>query len=209
MKEIIVTGIKNKELKKAINTIQKAVNGANKSAWLIAEAFNNIVTKESFKDDFGSLAKLAEHIGYGKATISAYSNAYKLALEVAEFAKVNELPMIQDIMSVGQVMEVRRALDVEEMEAQEIYKSCVEVSEMSTKDIRNYFLALGKEEEAEEATEEEAEEATGVRLSEDNMELMAFDISRPVKTTKAKWNKFVKALNALCSEYGFNAEELE
>lgn len=73
--------ITNNALAKRVNTIKNEFAKVEKSAWVVAKCYYDIVTTELFKEDFETLTAFAEYMGVNKSTISRMVNAYSKKVE--------------------------------------------------------------------------------------------------------------------------------
>lgn len=94
----LFTELGSSELKKELKTVVLATEQGKKSAWIIAQAYSNIVNDEMYADDFENLKEFADYVGVSKATISQYTNA--VAFVSSETVNYSE-PLTADTLSVG------------------------------------------------------------------------------------------------------------
>lgn len=67
--------ITNKDLVTAIKGMLASDSGINKNMWQYAIHANNIIVKELYADDFGTIEKFAQAMDTSKSKLSKYSNA--------------------------------------------------------------------------------------------------------------------------------------
>lgn len=71
------TQLANKELKKELSVMLKAMQGVSKNTWNYAIAIHNIVVKELYVDDFKTIKDFAKNVCVSPALITKYVNAVK------------------------------------------------------------------------------------------------------------------------------------
>lgn len=81
--------IKNAEMKKAVAQIRKAQEAGEKSAWNIAIAVDSIVSRETWKDDFGTLGEVAKYLGMTSGFLSQCKAAVTYANNHEGFKDTN------------------------------------------------------------------------------------------------------------------------
>lgn len=161
MNEIIIREkytLTNSQLNKQFDIIQNALNGAIRSANIIAKALKTIKDKELWKDDFKSFEESAEVFGIKKA------QAYNLikGFEVYEKFKLEDF-------SNTQCVEIAK-LDKAEGEkgVREALESGLIKQSMTTKEIREAIENhLHPEKAIAEAEAEAAAEAEAEEMAED------------------------------------------
>ena len=68
-------GLANSELKKAVVNIKTAEVQGKRSAWVIANEYNKIMSDELFEDDFQSKGEFADFMGVSNGLLSQYNKA--------------------------------------------------------------------------------------------------------------------------------------
>ena len=71
------TALSNPELNTKVESIRKAIEIGNTSAWVQAKAYFDIVSDELYDDDFANLADFATYMGVSKGLISQYTKAWE------------------------------------------------------------------------------------------------------------------------------------
>lgn len=141
--------ITNNALAKRVNTIKNEFAKVEKSAWVVAKCYYDIVTTELFKEDFETLTAFAEYMGVNKSTISRMVNAYSKKVECN-----------LDNYTTAQVIEMLPIKDNGKL------VDCIEVMAITPNDTQKEVRAKVKEylhptaestEETAESTEETAE----------------------------------------------------
>lgn len=79
MNEIMITGkinaLTNTALKDSLGVIQNEVLSVNASQWVIAKQVHDILTKETFKDDFNNEEEFANFIGISRSNCNKMKKA--------------------------------------------------------------------------------------------------------------------------------------
>lgn len=70
-----ITGLKNTALKESLFAIRGAVLSVNASQWEVAQAVHDILTKETFKDDFSNEEEFANFIGISRSNCNKMKKA--------------------------------------------------------------------------------------------------------------------------------------
>lgn len=73
-----INGLTNSELKKELKKVTTAIGTIGKKTKEMAISINNIMTEESYKDDFKSDTEFAKFLGTSKGNLSKISRAGKL-----------------------------------------------------------------------------------------------------------------------------------
>lgn len=76
-----INGLTNSELKKELKKVTTAIGAIGKKTKEMAVSINNIMTEESYKDDFKSDTEFAKFLGTSKENLSKISRAGKLLKE--------------------------------------------------------------------------------------------------------------------------------
>lgn len=137
-----INGLTNSELKRELKKVTTAIGTIGKKTKEMAISINNIMTEDSYKDDFKSDTEFAKFLGTSKANLSKISRAGKLLKENENFS-VFTLGQIEETLSLND--ETRNYI-IEEKEI---------VPSMTVKEVRevvNAYKSDGKE-ETEEAEE--------------------------------------------------------
>lgn len=139
-----INGLTNSELKKELKKVTTAISTIGKKTKEMAISINNIMTEESYKDDFKSDIEFAKFLGTSKGNLSKISRAGKL-LKENENLSVFNLGQIEETLLLND--ETRNYI----IEEKEIEPS------MTVKEVRevvNAYKSNGKE-ETEETEETE------------------------------------------------------
>lgn len=138
-----INGLTNSELKKELKKVTTAIGTIGKKTKEMAVSINNIMTEESYKDDFKSDTEFAKFLGTSKGNLSKISRAGKL-LKENENLSVFNLGQIEETLPLN---DETRNFIIEEKE--------IEPS-MTVKEVRevvNSYKSDGKETEETEETE--------------------------------------------------------
>lgn len=138
-----INGLTNSELKKELKKVTTAIGTIGKKTKEMAVSINNIMTEESYKDDFKSDTEFAKFLGTSKGNLSKISRAGKL-LKENENLSVFNLGQIEETLTLN---DATRNYIIEEKE--------IEPS-MTVKEVRevvNSYKSDGKETEETEETE--------------------------------------------------------
>lgn len=149
-----INGLTNSELKKELKKVTTAIGTIGKKTKEMAISINNIMTEESYKDDFKSDIEFAKFLGTSKGNLSKISRAGKL-LKENENLSVFNLGQIEETLPLND--ETRNYI----IEEKEIEPS------MTVKEVRevvNAYKSDGKEET------EKTEEDTGTEETEETEE---------------------------------------
>ena len=143
-----INELTNSELKKELKKVTSAIGTIGKKTKEMVISINNIMTEESYKDDFKNDTEFARFLGTSKANLSKISRAGKLLKENENLSAFN-LGQIEEILPLND--ETRNYI----IEEKEIEPS------MTVKEVRevvNAYKSDGKEEtEATEETEKTEE----------------------------------------------------
>ena len=143
-----INGLINGELKKELKKVTSAVGTIGKKTKEMAISINNIMTKESYKDDFKSDTEFAKFLGTSKGNLSTISRAGKLLKENENLSPFN-LGQIEETLPLND--ETRNYI----IEEKEIEPS------MTVKEVReivNAYKSDGKEETEETEETENSKE---------------------------------------------------
>lgn len=155
-----INGLTNSELKKELKKVTTAIGTIGKKTKEMAISINNIMTEESYKDDFKSDTEFAKFIGTSKGNLSKISRVGKL-LKENENLSVFNLGQIEETLPLND--ETRNYI----IEEKEIEPS------MTVKEVRevvNAYKYDGKE-EAEKTEEAEETELIPYKLDCIRMEI--------------------------------------
>ena len=143
-----VNGLTNSELKKELKKVTTAIGTIGKKTKEMAISINNIMTEESYKDDFKNDTEFAKFLGTSKGNLSKISRAGKL-LKENENLSVFNLGQIEETLPLND--ETRNYI-IEEKEIE---------PNMTVKEVRevvNAYKSDGKEETEETEEIEETKE---------------------------------------------------
>lgn len=139
-----INGLTNSELKKELKKVTTAIGTIGKKTKEMAVSINNIMTQESYKDDFKSDTEFAKFLGTSKGNLSKISRAGKL-LKENENLSVFNLGQIEETLPLND--ETRNYI-IEEKEI----KPSMTVKEV--REIVNTYKSDAEEWEDPEETEE-------------------------------------------------------
>ena len=167
-----ISALKNPALKKSLNTMLTASHSGRTALWKFAKAVHEIITKESFADDFESQTAFAKFVDLSKSTITTYVKAVEFISreDVQEYFQSD----IANI-SVGKAY-MMSCLEDEELKYLFEFLTDEEVNilDMSDKQLKDMLKQLFKEEEAEEkivdSTQTDADETTAEAEAEADKE---------------------------------------
>lgn len=146
-----INGLTNSELKKELKKVTTAIGAIGKKTKEIAISINNIMTEESYKDDFKNDTEFAKFLGTSKGNLSKISRAGKL-LKENENLSVFNLGQIEETLPLND--ETRNYI-IEEKEI----KPSMTVKEV--REIVNTYKSDAKEwEDVEDPEETEETEET-------------------------------------------------
>ena len=149
-----INGLTNSELKKELKKVTTAIGAIGKKTKEMAISINNIMTEESYKDDFKSDTEFAKFLGTSKGNLSKISRTGKL-LKENENLSVFNLGQIEETLPLND--ETRNYI----IEEKEIEPS------MTVKEVRevvNAYKSDGKEETEETEKTEEIENFGCLRI---------------------------------------------
>ena len=149
-----INELTNSELKKELKKVTTAIGTIGKKTKEMAISINNIMTEESYKDDFKSDSEFAKFLGTSKGNLSKISRAGKL-LKENENLSVFNLGQIEETLSLND--ETRNHI-IEEKEIE---------PNMTVKEVRevvNAYKSDGKEETEETEETEEIENFGCLRI---------------------------------------------
>lgn len=171
MKNEVVTmvngyGLANSELKKAVVNIKTAEVQGKRSAWVIANEYNKIMTDELFEDDFQTKGEFADFMGVSNGLLSQYNKAVEFIRSCVDrfnpdntsVGKAYMLSCIEDLKDFlswceGEGIKIEELSDNGLKQVIKDYKNIIDVDEVATD---------------EDATEEPEEDATDEELEEVN-----------------------------------------
>lgn len=143
-----INGLTNSDLKKELKKVTTAIGTIGKKTKEMAISINNIMTEESYKDDFKNDTEFAKFLGTSKGNLSKISRAGKLLKENENLSAFN-LGQIEETLPLND--ETRNYI-IEEKEIE---------PNMTVKEVRevvNAYKSDGKEETEETEETEEIEE---------------------------------------------------
>lgn len=172
-----INELTNSELKKELKKVTTAIGTIGKKTKEMAISINNIMTEESYKDDFKSDTEFAKFLGTSKGNLSKISRAGKLLKENENFSVFN-LGQIEETLPLND--ETRNYI----IEEKEIEPS------MTVKEVRevvNAYKSDGKEEAEKTEETEETEEKEKEKEVYYAIQFIFFDghNSDPVRTVVA------------------------
>ena len=170
-------------LAKSTTTIEKNMQIGKKSALAITDELATIFEYAKGND----FALMVNEIGYAKNTAYKYA---KVGSYRKELLNLGIEPEIIDAFGVGQLIEVL-VLDVE-LVADLISQEKI-ISDMSTKEIREYVKNFNYLDESEET--EELEETTESIIEKAELKMNVWLDDCPVKMTKKEREHIIKLLN--------------
>lgn len=143
--KIETTQLKNKELKKDINALNRAFTSIGKSTWQVADTVKKIIDSESYEEDFKNLDNLGAFIGFSASTLSRMANASELHGSIERLADVS-MSKVMELLTLGGYLQ----------EFLEEYKE-IDLATLTVKKLRDYIkiYKAGKELDEEAATEPE------------------------------------------------------
>lgn len=129
-----INGLTNSELKKELKKVTTAIGTIGKKTKEMAVSINNIMTQESYKDDFKSDTEFAKFLGTSKGNLSKISRAGKLLkenenLSVFNLGQIEEtLPLNDETRNyIIEEKEIKPSMTVKEVrEIVNTYKSDAE-----------------------------------------------------------------------------------
>lgn len=136
-----INGLTNSELKKELKKVTTAIGAIGKKTKEMAISINNIMTEESYKDDFKNDTEFAKFLGTSKGNLSKISRAGKL-LKENENLSVFNLGQIEETLPLND--ETRNYI----IEEKEIKPS------MTVKEVREIVNTYKSDAEDPEETEE-------------------------------------------------------
>ena len=95
-----INGLTNSELKKELKKVTTAIGAIEKKTKEMAISINNIMTEESYKDDFKNDTEFAMFLGTSKGNLSKISRAGKL-LKENENLSVFNLGQIEETLPLN------------------------------------------------------------------------------------------------------------
>ena len=143
----------NSELKNELKKVTTAIGTIGKKTKEMAISINNIMTEESYKDDFKSDAEFAKFLGTSKGNLSKISRAGKLLKENENLSPFN-LGQIEETLPLND--ETRNYI----VEEKEIDPS------MTVKEVREVVNAYKSDDKEETEETEETEEAENTKEKE-------------------------------------------
>ena len=184
-----INGLTNSELKKELKKVATTIDTIGKKTKEMAISISNIMTEESYKDDFKSDTEFAKFLGTSKGNLSKISRAGKL-LKENENLSVFNLGQIEETLPLND--EIRNYI----IEEKEIEPS------MTVKEVREVVSAYksdSKEETEETKETEETENFECLRITyykSDNEDACKAECIR----TNDELNDFIKRLGKISLE---------
>ena len=149
-----INELTNSELKKELKKVTTAIGTIGKKTKEMAISINNIMTEESYKDDFKSDTEFAKFLGTSKGNLSKISRAGKLLKENENLSAFN-LGQIEETLPLNDET-INYIIEEKEIEPSMTVKEVREVV--------NAYKSDGKEET------EKTEEGTGTEETEETEE---------------------------------------
>lgn len=115
MMTINTTTLANKDLKKHLNEIKKAVETIGANRWKVADALRKIAENDEYKDDFKTDAALAEALGMKRQNFQKLVKASKYHAECKTTDENGNNVLLLDGFSVSAVFEII-VIPIEEVE---------------------------------------------------------------------------------------------
>ena len=103
---IDTTALANKDLKKHLNEIKKAVETIGASRWKVADALRKIAENDEYKEDFKTDTALAEALGMKRQNFQKLVKASKYHAECKSVDEVGNVTLLLDGFSVSAVFEI-------------------------------------------------------------------------------------------------------
>ena len=103
---INTAALANKDLKKHLNEIKKAVETIGANRWKVADALRKIAENEEYKEDFKTDTALAEAIGMKRQNFQKLVKASKYHAECKSVDENGDVTLLLDGFSVSAVFEI-------------------------------------------------------------------------------------------------------
>ena len=103
---IDTTALANKDLKKHLNEIKKAVETIGANRWKVADALRKIAENEEYKEDFKTDTALAEVLGMKRQNFQKLVKASKYHAECKSVDEDGNVTLLLDGFSVSAVFEI-------------------------------------------------------------------------------------------------------
>ena len=103
---IDTTALANKDLKKHLNEIKKAVETIGANRWKVADALRKISENDEYKEDFKTDTALAEAIGMKRQNFQKLVKASKYHAECKSVDEDGNVTLLLDGFSVSAVFEI-------------------------------------------------------------------------------------------------------
>ena len=175
-------GLANLELKKAVVNIKTAEVQGKRSAWVIANEYNKIMSDELFEDDFQSKGEFADFMGVSNGLLSQYNKA-------VEFIRTQIDRFNPDNTTVGKAYMLSCLDDLKDFIAYCDSETIVieELSDNGLKQVIKEYknIVTVDETETDETETDETEEAEEVNTLEYIKELIADLTPEELKELKA------------------------
>lgn len=149
-----INELTNSQLKKELKKVTTAIGTIEKKTKEMAISINNIMTEESYKDDFKNDTEFAKFLGTSKGNLSKISRAGKL-LKENENLSVFNLGQIEETLPLND--ETRNHI----IEEKEIEPS---MTVIEVREVVNAYKSDGKEEPEEPEETEEIEKFSCLRI---------------------------------------------
>ena len=112
---INTTTLANKDLKKHLNEIKKAVETIGANRWKVADALRNISENNEYKEDFKTDTALAEALGMKRQNFQKLVKASKYHVECKTTDENGNNVLLLEVFSVSAVFEII-TIPIEEVE---------------------------------------------------------------------------------------------
>ena len=103
---IDTTALANKDLKKHLNEIKKAVETIGANRWKVADALRKIAENDEYKEDFKTDTALAEALGMKRQNFQKLVKASKYHAECKSVDEDGNVTLLLDGFSVSAVFEI-------------------------------------------------------------------------------------------------------
>lgn len=103
---INTTALANKDLKKHLNEIKKAVETIGANRWKVADALRKISENDEYKEDFKTDTALAEALGMKRQNFQKLVKASKYHAECKDVDEDGNVTLLLDGFSVSAVFEI-------------------------------------------------------------------------------------------------------
>ena len=195
------TALSSKALTKEVATMSKAFAEGTKAVWKVAVSLTKIVNRELWKDDFESLRKLYDFLGFDAGTATQYTKAVDFMKKhgFVETNKDGSIKVDSFKASQGVAYQLAKLDDYEEFERWFIENHSDEsVLQYSVKGIRalikEYNDCKNPKKETKEETTEEAKEETEKPSEENNGIASKEDAITAIKSLMEMWESTIEDL---------------